>query len=127
MEHALNNAPELASLRTPFPDDPSLIHTYNHDRIRTAIHFALRGARWIPGRIGWGSSPISQDSIAEGIVYAAEHPDGIAPERFIDHVFDSASSIFGRSVLCALAIILGMLDWWEKTREGVRMTNRTRK
>jgi hypothetical protein len=93
IEHALNDAAELASFWTPSQDDPSLIHAYSHCKGRTAIQFALRGARWMLGRIGQGASPISQDSIAEGIAYAAEHPDGIAPERFVHYVFDSASSI----------------------------------
>jgi hypothetical protein len=51
IEHALNNSPGLPSFSTPFPDDPSLIYThsyaYNHNRIRTAIQLALRGARLI--------------------------------------------------------------------------------
>jgi hypothetical protein len=75
IEHALSHALKLASSRRPFPDDPSLTYTYiriyiytcGRNGIRTAIQFALRGARWIPGRIGQGASPISQDSIAEGI------------------------------------------------------------
>jgi hypothetical protein len=58
IEHALNDAPELASFRTPFPDDPSLIYVYNQNRIRTAIRLALRGARWILGCVGQGASPI---------------------------------------------------------------------
>jgi hypothetical protein len=76
IEHALNKASELASFRTPFPDDPAEICAYNQGRIRTAIQFELRGARRIPRRIGQGASPISHDSIAEGIAYAAEHADG---------------------------------------------------
>jgi hypothetical protein len=86
----------------------------------------LRGARWIPGRVGHGASPISQDSISEGIAYAAEHPDGIAPERFVHYVFDSTSSIFGRYELREFGDSLGMLDWWQGTRADLRMTDRTR-
>jgi hypothetical protein len=49
IENALNKAPELPSFRTPFPDDQSLMHAHNHNRIRTAIQFAVGGARWIAG------------------------------------------------------------------------------
>jgi hypothetical protein len=111
IEHALNNAPELASFMTPFPDDPPWIHTYKHSRIRTVLQFALHGAGWIPERIGQGASPISRDSFAEGIACAAEHPDGIAPERFRHSIFDLALSVFGRHEKRELAIGLGMLDW----------------
>jgi hypothetical protein len=127
MEHALNNAPELASFRTPFPDDPSLIYTHSQGGIRTAIQFALRGARRILGRIGPGASPISQDSIVDGIAYAAEHPDRIAPGRFVHFVGDLASYLFGRYLPRALAIRMGTLDWWEETWGKLGMPTRTRR
>jgi hypothetical protein len=111
IEHAPNNSQELAWCRTPSPDDPSLMYAHNHCWIRTAMQFALCGARWMPGRMGQGASLISHDSIAGGIAYAAERPDGIAPERFIHFDFGSASWIFGRSELRESAIRLGMMDW----------------
>jgi hypothetical protein len=118
MEDAPNNARELASFMTTFADDSSPMYTYkykhNGSRIRAAIRLALGGARWIPGRVGRCASPISQDSIAASIAYAAEHLDGIAPERFVHFVFDSTSSIFGRCGQCGLPIGLGMLDSWEE-------------
>jgi hypothetical protein len=108
IERALNNAPELASLRKPFPDDPPLIYAYNHGRIKTAIEFALRGARWIPGRRGHrrqGASAMGRDPIAEGncMAYAAEHPDGIAPERF-QH--------------CPLRVRFSIVELWEVRTTG---------
>jgi hypothetical protein len=96
--------------------NPSLIYTDDHGRIRTAMQFALRGAPWTPGRIGQRTSPISRDSIADSIAYAAEHPEGIAPERFVHNLFTSASSIFGRHELRELPAAWGC--WIGGRRHG---------
>jgi hypothetical protein len=93
----LDRATELGLFGTPDPDRASRTFTYNYITLNTAVKFAIRGARWLPGRIGQGADPVSQDSIAEALAYASEHPDGIFPELFVDSILNDAAKGFGNA------------------------------
>jgi len=120
-------AAELGFFGTPDPDRVSRTFTYNFVTLNTAVKFAFRGARWLPGRIGQGADPVSQDSIAEALAYASEHADGISPELFVDFIFNDAATRFGNAELRELAVQTGMLEWWTSTWTDMRNATRTRK
>ena len=79
----------------------------------------------MPGLSGQGAEPVSQDDVVEGLCYAAEHPEGIDPRQFVGFLFQNASDRFGDARLRALAVDMGMLDWWGQTWENFRMGSRT--
>jgi hypothetical protein len=104
---ALVRATELGLFGTPDPDRVSRTFTYNSSTLNTAVKFAFRGARWLPGRLGQGADPVCQDSIAEALAYASEHADGISPEFFVDFIFNGAATRFGNAELRELAVQTG--------------------
>ena len=127
IEYVLNNCSRLEELRFPFPDDANRHYSFNHVSIATAVRFTLRGCRWIPGRIGHTADAVSQDSIADGIVYACEHPDGVDPLVFVDYIFSHAAMLFGSAEIREMAERMEVLDWWHEMRDDMLRSNRDRK
>lgn len=127
IEHVLNNCHELESLRTPFPDDEARRYTYNRVSIGTAVRFTLKGCKWIPGNSGQSADSVSQDSIADAIVFACEHPDGVDPLVFVEYLFGRADMLFGSTEIRELAERMENLDWWQDARDEMGKTLRTRK
>jgi hypothetical protein len=66
---------------------------YVHVTLSTAVEFTFRGARSLPGRIGEGAGPVSQDSLAEAFSHLPEHPDGISSELFVDFASKAAAGM----------------------------------
>ena len=80
---------------TPFPDDANRRYPSNHASIGTAILFTLRGCRWIQLECQQSVEAIGQNFLADAIVFAREHPDGVDPVVFVDYSFGRAALLFG--------------------------------
>ena len=69
---------------------------------------------------------MSQDYIADAIIFACEQPDRVDPIVFVENLSGRAVMLYGSIEIRELAERMEILDWWEDARDEMSQTVRTR-